>query len=142
MRTGWFEDIEVGDKGSVWGGQVSSGKFALFSLFLNWQNTLFDVGRSMFDVNVFGNIHLIKASDLVLKVFRKALLVLIWTVWCQYAMNYYTKSNNENSDLVTYLFNESIFLTRSMSICAGLRDWGIRELANWGIRELANWGIK
>ena len=29
---------------------ISKDKFALLSLFLNWQNTLFDVGRSMFDV--------------------------------------------------------------------------------------------
>jgi hypothetical protein len=26
------------------------GEVGLLSLFLNWQNTLFDVGRSMFDV--------------------------------------------------------------------------------------------
>ena len=30
--------------------RISKGRFALLSLFLNWQNSLFDVGRSMFDV--------------------------------------------------------------------------------------------
>jgi len=30
--------------------RISKGRFALLSLFFNWQNTLFDVGRSMFDV--------------------------------------------------------------------------------------------
>ena len=41
--------------GAIKGGQASKGKFALLSLFLNLQNSLFDVGRSMFDVHFLSN---------------------------------------------------------------------------------------
>ena len=35
--------------------RISKYKFALLRFFLNWQNTLFDVGRSMFDVHFLVN---------------------------------------------------------------------------------------